>query len=229
MANNISAEEVLEQHKKVLGDEFGNLYTSLYNEMSRLYVKWEQFETLYASKPSRISILNQTAPLFFRTVQDLLWEDILLHIARMVDKTNFGKRENLSIRWIPEYVQDKIKKAEITGKVDEAVSLTSFAVDWRNRRIAHRDRLLLTNPTVVPLETATILKVKEAFKSLESVLNWVESTYFNSTVMYNLMSHAGGSLSLLYFLVDGIEEGNNKQKRMENGTATDSDYIPRAV
>ena len=229
MTNYTTAEELLDHHKKVLGDEFGSLYNLLYNELSRLYIKWEQFEILYASKPSRITILNQTAPLFFRTVQNLLWEDVLLHLARMVDKTRLGKKENVSIRWIPEYVADSFKKKEIADKVEEAVSLTSFAVDWRNRRIAHRDRSLSTNSAVMPLEPASILKVKAASKSIEAVLNWVESNYFGSTVMYDLGGHPGGSLSLLHYLVDGIEESTNRLMRKEDGTAKDSDYGPRAV
>jgi hypothetical protein len=229
MADYLGPEELLEHHKKALGPELGSLYNSLFNELSRLFTKWEQFETLFAAKPTRIDIMNQTAPLFFRIVEDLLWQDILLHIARMVDKTKTAGKENLSIRWFSEFVQDPSKKAEITRKIDEAVSLASFAVDWRNRRIAHRDRSLSTSSSVTPLEEANTLKVKAVFKSLESVLNWVASEYLDSTVLYDLDGNPGGALNLLSYLARGIEERNNRLKRMEDGTATDSDYSPRAV
>ncbi|WP_408068516.1 AbiU2 domain-containing protein [Vineibacter terrae] len=53
-----------------------------------LHVKWEEYVELYGKRQSRVDLLNEAAPLFFRIVQDALWADTLLHIARLTDEPN---------------------------------------------------------------------------------------------------------------------------------------------
>lgn len=67
---------------EVMGDDLGSLYHALWNELAWLYSKWEEYVELFGTKPSRIDLLNKAAGHFFRIVQDSLWEESLLHIAR---------------------------------------------------------------------------------------------------------------------------------------------------
>ena len=83
MAENRTAEEVKQNHIEHMGEELGSIFHALWNEVAWLHQKWDQYNILFGTKPSRINLMNETAPLFFRIVQDSLWEDTLLNIARL--------------------------------------------------------------------------------------------------------------------------------------------------
>ncbi len=91
-------EEVKRQHIELMGKDLGSVFNELCNELAWLYIKWNQYVELYGTKSSRIELTNQAAPLFFRIVQDTLWEDTLLHIARFTDppKSAGKKSDNTS-------------------------------------------------------------------------------------------------------------------------------------
>jgi hypothetical protein len=61
-------------------------------------LKWGEYVELFGTKPSRIDLRNRAAGGFFRVVQDGLWEDVLLHVARLTDAPRSGGRANLTIR-----------------------------------------------------------------------------------------------------------------------------------
>jgi hypothetical protein len=67
-------------------------------------MKWAESVELFGSKPTRTELLNQAAPAFFHMIQIVLWEDTLLHIARVTDvATSGGKNQkaNLTIQNLP--------------------------------------------------------------------------------------------------------------------------------
>ena len=97
MARHMSGAEVREQHLRVLGEELGNLYNRLYQELTLLCAKWQEYRKLYAVSPERVALLNRTAPFFFVTAERVFWEDILLHLARLTDPPKSAGKPNLSI------------------------------------------------------------------------------------------------------------------------------------
>jgi hypothetical protein len=70
------------------------------------------------------------------------------------------------------------------GLVDEAKAAAQFAIDWRNRRLAHRDLDLALRRSLRPLEPATRERVDAALAALVAVMNRVELRISNSTTMY---------------------------------------------
>lgn len=80
-----SGEQVRDEMVEKLGHDFGRLLNSLYNEISWLTFKWIEFRELYGTKESRFDIMNKTAPIFFSTIQKVLWENLLLGVARITD------------------------------------------------------------------------------------------------------------------------------------------------
>jgi hypothetical protein len=73
-----------------MGEELGELYDALWQQVAWLYQKWGEYVVLFGTKPSRVELLNLAAPKFFRIVQDTLWKDVLLHIARLTDPESLG-------------------------------------------------------------------------------------------------------------------------------------------
>ena len=148
-----SAEEVKEGHIAAMGPSLGPLYHELWNECAWLHMKWHQYVELFGTSPKRIDLLNGAASMFFRIVQDTLWDDTLLHLARLTDRPETGRKPNLTVKRFPALVDDPDVRNEVEGLVNRADEKTAFARDWRNRRIAHRDLQLALGGGAEPLSS----------------------------------------------------------------------------
>lgn len=219
-----TAEEAKKLHIAAMGAELGPLYDAMWQQVAWLHNKWGQYVELYGTKESRLTLLNQAAPLFFRVVQDTLWEDVLLHIARLTDSPESMKKANLSIRRFPAAIDDDATKLAVETLIEEAIAASEFCRDWRNRHIAHRDLQLALDGAARPLEAASRAKVKEAIKALDVVLNAISNHYLDSATSFGPVGMSRGARSLLYFLDDGIKADHARRERMRNGTSTPDDF-----
>jgi hypothetical protein len=159
-------------------------------------------------------------------LQDQLWEMSLLHLARLTDPANSvgnPDKSNLTVQGLPARIDDATLKAEVTKLVNEAVRLTEFARDWRNRRIAHRDLKLALEQTTAPLADGSRAQVKEALQALTSVLNALAYYYFESETRFDLGGRIGGAISLLYIISGGLKAQEARGKRLEAGNPTPED------
>ena len=99
MTSNVrTPEEARTEHIRVMGEELGSLYDALWQEVAGLHGKWSEYAALFGTRESRVDLLNQAAPYFFRIVQDSLWEDVLLHIARLTDPPKSAGKSNLTVQ-----------------------------------------------------------------------------------------------------------------------------------
>lgn len=98
MSSEKTAAQVHQGYVKAMGPELGDLFFRLSNECVSLHWKWEEFVSLFGTSPERISLLNKSAGAFFRIVQDTLWENVLLHIARLMDPPQSVGKDNLCLR-----------------------------------------------------------------------------------------------------------------------------------
>lgn len=94
----------------------------------------------------RLEVLNLVAGPLLRLTHDVLWEYLLLRVARLTDPPAGGRereKESLSVLWLPrlfggDEVEDQ-QKAKLNVLVEEAKKAAEFARQWRNRRVAHVD------------------------------------------------------------------------------------------
>lgn len=227
MSTHKTAEEVKQHHIEVLGEELGSLYHALWNELAWLYSKWDEYVELFGSKPSRIELVNKAAGHFFRIVQDSLWEDSLLHIARLTDSPKSHGKENLTIRKLPDLITDEIFRKHLSELIVIAVEKTDFCRDWRNRHIAHKDLGLALKTGAEPLKDASRAKVKEALSAISDVLNAISGHYMDSTTGFAGIGGSGRAVSLLYVLDDGIRTDEARNERRRAGNYRDEDYQAR--
>ncbi len=211
-----TTEEVKQDHVEKLGDELGNLYHELWNEVAELHLKWGEYVELFGTSPSRIELLNNSASLFFRTIQGSLWESTLLHITRLTDASRSFNKDNLSIQRLTDLVDDEIKETVIK-QIAIAIEKSSFCRDWRNRRIAHKDLELVVDSQAKPLKPASRAKVKDAIKSIATVLNTISEYYMDSTIAFDLIKGSYGAVNLLYVLDDGLKASKEREKRIKTG------------
>lgn len=223
-----SAEEAKKANIEKMGEPLGELYSALWQSVAVIHLYWKDYVELFGTKPERIALLNQTAPSLFHMLQGELWEMSLLHLARLTDPAispGKGERTNLTVQGLPPLITDAALKEKVAKLVTEAISVTEFCRDWRNRRIAHRDlKLALEQPTT-PLADGSRAQVKEVLEALTAVLNALAGHYFQSETRFDIGARVGGATSLLYILGIGVRERDARGKRLEAGKPAPEDLV----
>jgi hypothetical protein len=79
---NLTSDEqaVLTQYSESMGDELGTTFFQLSRKLIELHIVWQQYRQLYGSEEETIFLLNRTAGLFFKIVQDQLWDYLASHV-----------------------------------------------------------------------------------------------------------------------------------------------------
>ena len=230
MAQAKSAEAVRDGHLRVLGSELGQVYHALQNELIWLYAKWLEYRKLYATSPERVTLLNSAGPFLFRVVQDVLWDDVLLHVARLTDPPKSGRKSNMTIKRLAAVVSDPRLSSEIERLVSDAERLCAFAREWRNRHLAHCDfDLAVKCRGVDPLLPASRQHVDAALAALAAVLNRIEAHYFHSEVGFAYFSDAGDAEALVYHLAVAARAEARRQERLKHGEVLPEDLEPPPV
>ncbi|MCZ7649452.1 MAG: hypothetical protein M5U26_30045 [Planctomycetota bacterium] len=204
MGESLSGEQVKARHLRDLGSDLGPLYHALYTEVVWLHAKWLQYRQLFGHSAQRIDLLNRVAGHLVRIVQDTLWEDVLLSLARLTDRPEIGKRPNLTLQRLSGAISD-VRLAQDVGRlVDDVLAKVAFARDWRNRHLAHRD-LDLALDRAQPLEGASRAHVETALLSIRAVMNRIAHHYWKSETVYERFFAEGcDAESLLHYLAAGV-------------------------
>lgn len=224
-----TAEQARDENIAVMGQEIGAIYSALWQEVALIYQKWSQFVELFGTSPERVDLLNKAAPALFRTFQDSLWGDLLLHLARLTDPPRSVGKSNLSLQRLQETLIGSSVETGVKESTSKAVTATAFARDWRNRKLAHRDLDLALGQHVVPLAPASRIAVKEALSAVADVLNIVAGHYRVSTTMFDLSGADADAASLLYTLRNGLRYEEERRIRLKSGTYTQDDFHPERI
>lgn len=222
-----TAEEVKNEYISSMGEELGTVFHALWNEVAWLYLKWGQYVELFGTKPSRITLLNDAASLFFRIVEDFLFDDTLLHIARLTDPSKSAGKPNLTIQRLPSLVANEKLAADIIELIDISLQKADFCRDWRNRRIAHKDLNLTLNKGVESLKPASRKKVTIALDAIAKVMDAIANHYMDTTITFEGISSPNGALSLLYVIDDGLQFDKDRKERLKAGQYRPDDHKSR--
>jgi hypothetical protein len=193
-------EQVADQYRALMGEELGASFWQLHKKLIELHIVWQQYRQLYGTDSETIELLNRTAGLLFKLMQDQLWDSVLLAISRMTDPPATGKKKNLTIQSLPALIQDIILKAELEGLCAAAVAQAEFAREHRNKRIAHQDHDYAHDPVANPLNGISRERVETMLKTLRAVLNRLNNHYKDSTTMYEDFIDESGARVLIHKL-----------------------------
>jgi len=224
MSANRTAEEAEQDYIDKMGEPLGSLYARLWQEVAQLHQNWQEYIELYGTTPKRIDLLNAAAPLFFRLVQNSLWEGTLLHLARLTDPPETGKKSNLTIKRLPELIDDPDAAKRVLSLINKADEATGFCRDWRNRHIAHRDLDLALENGITPLKSASRLSVKEALKAVAEVLRAVSLHTMDTDILFNTPASPYGAGKLIYVIHDGLEVTKKRPEKFERGEYNPTDF-----
>lgn len=221
-----SAEQSKNENIRIMGDELGVVYSALWQELARLHQKWQQYVTLFGTTPERIALLNEVAPQTTYSIQESLWLDIILHIARLADSAKSGKpkneKNNLSLRRFEILVQGSAIEEEVGTQVQKIKECTTFATDWRHRAYAHRDLDIALGNECAPLEPASRAAVKNALKAMSELMNLISKKYLRSTTLFDVDSTgaAGDAENLLRTLKNGMTHQEQIIEKVRAGELT---------
>lgn len=172
-----TAEQTQSENIQVLGEELGEVYSALWQELARLHQKWLQYVTLFGTSPNRIELLNEVAPRITYAIQKALWLDIVLHIARLADPAETGRgagmKKNLSFDRLKNILKNSSDAKKIQHHTNNVNACSAFARDWRHRSYAHRDLEIATGKNCEPLKSASRTQVKAALTTMAEFMNLV--------------------------------------------------------
>ena len=218
MSSNQSKDDIRKQQLLAMGAELGELYNALYNEVIWLHAKWLEFRKLYAVSPQQIVLLNETAGFFFYVVEDVLWNDVLLHLARLIASPKSMGNDNLTLKRLPEALTQPELVAEVQRLIDQAETKTSFVPDWRNRRLAHTDlALALQDQSVQPLSKVSRQDIESALEAFRNVLNRISEEYGLGQTGFEYFQSHGNAEALVYQLRVAVAAENQRQERFRRG------------
>ena len=226
MGRHKSPEEVKKEHLQAMGPQVGPLYHALYKEVVWLHAKWLQYRQLYAQSPERITLLNEVSGFFFRVVQDVFWEDVLLHLARLTDPPKSVGKANLTLLRLPQAIIESSLAEEVHKLVEVAVSQSSFARDWRNRHLAHKDLALALDVGAEPLPGVGRQNVENALTAFRDVLNRLALHYLRETVVFEHFIAVGDGEALVYHLRVAAHIEKLRRERLLEGKLSLEDLEP---
>jgi hypothetical protein len=211
----MTEEQMGDSYASKMGEGLGRLFHALERDLTWMHWRWRQLRILFADKPSRVDLLNQTAPFFFFLVQRVFFEDTLLGIARLVSSEKSAGHEVLTIRRLEKLVNDQIRP-EVSALIQQAKDAAKFAVEYRNNLIAHRnlDVSLRRNDHTLP--DVTREQVEAALGALRKVMDLIEGHYCNAHSLYD-GSALGDARQLLYVLRDGIAHQEERHAAWQRG------------
>lgn len=187
-----------------MGPELGPAYEVLSYDVTLAFANRSLYEQLYG-RPERVEVLRDVAGGFFVLLRNTLLLDIVLQVARLVDRTETGGKPNLTLQSLPALVSDPELRLEIDDLVGSACDACVSAVDWRNRRLAHRDRPIALGMTEAALPGVTLPEIDKALAIFATLLNRIEAHFENgATTMYESVQGISAD-GLFHFLKVGLD------------------------
>lgn len=176
--------------------------TILSAQLVELHVVWKQYRELYADAET-IEVLNRTAGMFFKIVQDELWDSILLGICRLLDPAEQGRggrNRNLTLYSLPPLITDMALRGEVKQACDTDAGLAEFAKKHRDKRIAHQDHGYAMNPSLFEMSGVSRQDVENTLEALRAVLRRIEAHYNDADVLYDKIVLYSGASRLIVAL-----------------------------
>ncbi|MBP5957939.1 hypothetical protein ICA16_19875 [Pseudomonas anatoliensis] len=192
-----SMDEVRADYISAMGQELGADFYELYVELVELHILWQQYRQLFGNTTDTVQLLNRTAGLFFKIVQDELWDSVLLGVSRMTDPPGSGKFKNLTVQSLSLLITDYAVKTEVQDLCTKAVAATAFAREHRNKRIAHQDHNYLSNRNSNPLSGISRTTVENMLAALRDVMNHLDNHFRETTVLYERFVDDSGARLLI--------------------------------
>jgi hypothetical protein len=208
------------EYQNKMGKEWGLVYHLLWNQCAQLHFRWTYYCELFGNSQTEIDVMNQAAPGLFETIHDVLWESILLDIAKFCDPPKIAGKKPLSLEFLATLIPNG-QVAELKNRLFELKLKTAFARDWRHRHIAHWDYAHSADSDKNPLATASRFAVKEALAAIVNVLEAIDVHFTGSSLYFDGDENEPRHLIRELKLIQRLRE--DRMQRLLDGNATPDD------
>lgn len=217
--------ESRKEYCQQMGKELGTAYHLLWNQCALLHMRWDEYVEMFGKSQAEFDTMNAVAPGFFKSIQDMSWESILLHLSRFTDPAKVGPRRTLSLDTL--LAMSEAQKVPGLGRlISEAKSKSKFARDWRNRSIAHADFEHALDRTAKPLAAASRAHVRGALAAIVGVLEAIDNHFTGCCLGFGGTHWNWGGTYLLseLRLIARLREERDERMRSGKATIDDLDY-----
>ena len=205
MGTHQTAEETRQCRVDKMGPELGELHDDLFTEVAWLHLKWAHYRELFVESSEQTALFNRIAPLFFARLDDILFDDIILHISRLTDppvytqKTNQRKQKHyrLSLKCLVELIPNDGLRKQVGQEVGSLCAMSDIARDWRHRLLAHCDLLTVRDQNPRPRPGASRHDIEEILASMRRVMNLVYAHFCDTEDAYCFVGTIGGPSELV--------------------------------
>jgi hypothetical protein len=207
--SDLSMDDVRAERERDLRPDAGPIFNALNEQVIDLHAKWCQYRILFDSD-EHLKVLNDAAPYLFAMLQEIMWKDILLGVARLMDPSKSagkGVRENLTLEALVDALDPSVLRDELCRLLVQARKDAEFAVTWRMKSLAHSDRAYAMGRSATPLPEVNQGKVETALGSVGAVLNEVAKHYWQIRIDFTPTASKDAT-NLLHFLRIGIKAQN---------------------
>jgi hypothetical protein len=187
-----------------MSDTLQNKIKAIDAEVQRLHFKWKYFKQVFGTN-EKVSLLNDTAPVFFSYLWNSMLFDILLSIARLLDPRESFRKENLSFENLLSEISDNSLSVELSKLISELKGKAHAIEIWRNKKLGHND--LSHSMGDIPLPPVQVNDLTEALTITRKIMNLLHQRLNFPTVIYEgcFLSEPGDGNSLLFHLKYGFD------------------------
>lgn len=195
------SDDIPSKYVEVFGETTAKEFLLLQDDLSILRFQWRIYRGLFGTNPERVELLNSVSGSFAQTIEQVLFESVLLRLRRFID-TGSTRRSSypLSIQLLRKIAKDEGSK-ELHALITECVLKCGFAKNWADKRIAHSDYEYRMGR--FELEKASRAKVTEAIDAIAAVIKWIGSEMLDT----HYVTHPFGSLKDENFVLKLLYEG----------------------
>lgn len=175
-----SSDQAFQSYINKLGEERGRFVKALENDLYNLRIHFEIYTAFFGTNKERIDLFNSVSGNSAYWIERAMFESLVLNVCRLTDpiEMNGGKR-NVTVKALPSQLTNG-PDSELEGRVAAAADASSFARDWRNRRIAHTDAQVRLGRA--KLDTATRARLSEAIDAIAACIRRYALVELNTTL-----------------------------------------------
>jgi hypothetical protein len=163
------------------------VFESIESEIIWLHGKWNIYRQLYGTDEERIILLNRSAQTFFRLVQDVLFNDVILSINRLTDPPRSSGRDNRTFAQLI-FLIDTKDHSELVQNLKEKLDILMSQCDpfriRRNKVIAHSDLMVALSIKSETTPDISRNSIENALKTVRDFMNEINLNFGGNYTAY---------------------------------------------
>lgn len=175
------------------------IHGALWNHVVDLEGQWQTYKRLFMDEPT-VEVLNWAASGFFAKTQRSLVDEMMLSIARLLDKAK-GAQDNAVLERLAQEC-DTAGRKDVGDRVRRCIAKAEALTDpirkQRNKRIGHLDFAVHVDKKALP--PVIVREVSDALRLIKAAMNVVEKAFEGRETKYSAYNVLGGADTLAYVL-----------------------------